>query len=149
MSPPNKRFKTENKERHKWDNFVLSEWTNDIDGISYYDLIILLPSGVQYNLEYSVKVADCGMKMLLDVKLPSVMSDISVIKQVAKKTIFGLEDKHPLFSGFTNWIKNQGMTTIGDEIWKFYEIVLHRKVEPGNKLVECVRLKNKSCVVHA
>ena len=126
----------------------MSEWTDDVDGADYYDVLILLPSGIQFNTDYSVKVGDCGKRILLDVKLPDAMAEISTIKKILKRNVPGLGDTHPVFSEFTNFIKENGRSNIDDEIWRYYEIMLERQVEQKNTFVECIRLMSHASVVH-
>ena len=95
-----------------------------------------------------MKVGDCGTRILLDVKLPDAMTEIQVIKKIAKKNVPNLGDMHPVFSGFTNFIKDHGRSTVDEQIWREYQIQIEKKVEQKNKFVECLVLQSKACVVH-
>ena len=84
----------------------------------------------------------------MDCKMPKAMTEIATVKQICKKNLPGLEDKHPLFSDFTNYMKISGRNNIDDEIWKFYDIELEKEVEQQNLFVHCISLKSRACVVH-
>ena len=147
-----KKTRVETSEDHfgrlYYDMYVASEWLDNVDGCEYMDIMILLPSGVSMNSEYSVKVCDSGTNILFDVKMPNALTDISVLKRITQTHENDITEQHPAFSGFTSWLKINGKSNFDDEIWKHYEIVLTRQVEQKNKFVKSLKLKSGATVVH-
>ena len=135
-------------ERKDWDLFAISEWTDDDDGLDYYDVLVLLPSSISKNTDYAIKVGDGGTSLLVDLKLPDAVTDLDIMKLVCKRNDVTMAEKHPVFSGFAQYLKSTGRSAVDDELWHYYKIDLEKKVEANNKFVNCMTLRSSSTVCH-
>ena len=131
------------KEIPQYINYIQSTWVKRKTSQTVLDLIILLPSGVADNDCYSVQVDPNENELIIDVKWPSVMSNIDILLHALKEYYrdmdgnddshdLSLQEEHPVISGFSAHLRTL-KSNVDDDVWKRFKINLPLKVEKSIK----------------
>ena len=133
---------------------MLAPWTHPSSGTKYFDVFILLPTGISHNSQYSLSVEEDGMSLKFKLVWPRHFSSVSTLTKIARMHDHEVTEMHPLIGGITEAFKDL-KASINDDISDEYRIDLHTQVMPrmvflkaktpqdsgGKELMSCIHLR--------
>ena len=136
----------------KYPFYVPSLWTQPGTGKKFCDVYILLPSGVNNNDSYEVRISEYGTFLNLGITWPNSLSDINSMMKIARLHDNGVSMTHPMLVGVTKFHKNLKSSMYSD-VEKDYVTPLPLQVQSDFVFLHCVRPvgldgKEKGATVH-
>ena len=125
-------------EPEKYNFYLVSPWSHPITSINYVDFWILMPSGINRHEQYSLKIAECGTKLSLDIYWPQEFTDKSILVKIGKLKDPEITDLHPSVSGI-NFALRQLTEKINEHVVRQYYMDIPIEVEQLIKFVQATK----------